>query len=53
MMTIHNHNTVETKAAYCWKVYCWIFVDLKKAFDTMDHNILISRLDYYKCYRCC
>ena len=35
-------NTVEEK-----KYSCCIFLDFKKAFDTVDHKILLKKLDYY------
>ena len=43
MSIIENIQTQLDEGKYC----AGVFVDFKKAFDTVDHNILIKKLDYY------
>ena len=42
-MYIENIQTQLDKGKYC----AGVFVDLKKDFDAVDHNILPTKLDYY------
>ena len=35
------------KALDSGKFACGIFVDLQKAFDTVNHNILLNKLEHY------
>ena len=43
MSITENIQTQLDKGKYC----VGVFVDLKKAFETVDHNILLRKLDYY------
>ena len=43
MPIIENIETQLEEGEYC----IGVFFDLKKAFDTVNHNILLRKLDYY------
>ena len=46
MALLDFHNKV-TDSIELNKFTAGIFIDLQKAFDTIDHSILIKKLEYY------
>ena len=48
MVYFHGNYRISREYPKCnGKFIIGVFIDLKKAFDTVDHNILVTKLDHY------